>query len=191
MRDGTSWSILANPPGGKQVFIEAVSCPSPTMCVLAGQHYQPNGTHVPVFEKWNGSALTVVPLPTGFAATVFRPHLHEHDAMRRRRLERRQLRPRAHRNLRRHELDGRRRAEPGQPGSAVRGLVRQSDPVLRARELLRQRHAADADRGAPAPNGGHYSNSLAAVSYSATTTCQAVGFSTHDHVHQTLALSGA
>jgi hypothetical protein len=62
------WTLqtTATPSGAEEVYPGGVSCPTETMCEMAG-YYESSGKFFPFAERWNGTAwsLQTVPTPTG------------------------------------------------------------------------------------------------------------------------------
>jgi hypothetical protein len=66
--NGTSWTnrTAANPSGSTQTTLQAASCPSSTVCYVAGSYTTSTAT-LPVLEAWNGTSLSIqsITLPAG------------------------------------------------------------------------------------------------------------------------------
>jgi hypothetical protein len=63
--NGTTWSTIAtpdNPGGSTNDYFTGVSCTAPGACTAVGTYF-PNGDHLPLIERWNGSTWTVSPSP--------------------------------------------------------------------------------------------------------------------------------
>jgi hypothetical protein len=61
--DGSSWTIVASPPGGQDGYLNGVSCTSPTNCVAVGYDNTDTGAQT-LIETWDGSTWSVEPSPT-------------------------------------------------------------------------------------------------------------------------------
>jgi hypothetical protein len=72
--NGTEWIVKApaNPSGGKENSLSAVSCTSSTTCTAVGSYENSSDVNVALAERWNGTEWTIqsTPLPTG-ASSAF------------------------------------------------------------------------------------------------------------------------
>jgi hypothetical protein len=64
--NGTTWSIQHVPgaAGGNDFDLESVSCSAPAACTAVGLYDKPSGS-VALAERWNGTAWSVQPTPSG------------------------------------------------------------------------------------------------------------------------------
>jgi len=72
--NGTTWSIVAVPtPAGRQASLGSVSCTAPTDCFVVGSSFSAGNDDTPLAERWNGTALSIVPSPppTGVTGSFF------------------------------------------------------------------------------------------------------------------------
>src|SRR5262249_686787 len=61
--NGTRWTIqrTPNPAGSQFIFLNGVSCSSPTACTAAGAYLTSSGGFVPVAERWRGTRWAIQP----------------------------------------------------------------------------------------------------------------------------------
>jgi hypothetical protein len=72
--NGTKWTVHApaNPSGGKENYLSAVSCISSTACTAVGSYENSSDVDVALVERWNGTewAIQSTPFPSG-ASSAF------------------------------------------------------------------------------------------------------------------------
>jgi hypothetical protein len=62
---GWSVQVSPNPPGAISSQLLAVACPQPAACFAVGYSYAKSAGHtLPLAERWNGTAWTLLPIPT-------------------------------------------------------------------------------------------------------------------------------
>jgi len=74
--NGTRWSFqpISNPPGSEKSVLQAVSCPTRTICTAIGTDLTMTGGFAMFAERWNGTQWTRQPVPSPSGTTA--PELH-------------------------------------------------------------------------------------------------------------------